>query len=129
MAGATLVGKSFNLKLSYQLVDENGDGKEDTLKLGIWINDRLYNDEYMYIQDYENCIGPYMAIHTPYQGSAMTVESDVAVLNPAKGSKSLATPPTGDTMQGIIYVFVAILALTVVLFVYVKQRKETERRS
>lgn len=128
VAGATLVGKSFNLKLSYQLVDENGDGKEDTLKLGIWINDRLYNDEYMYIQDYENCIGPYMAIHTPYQGSAMTVESDVIVLNPAKGSRSLATPPTGDAMQSTVYVIVGTLALAVVLFVYAKRRRETERR-
>ena len=124
VAGTTLVENKFNLKLSYQLVDTNNDGKKDTLQLGIWINDRLYNDEYMYIQDYENCIGPYMAIHTPYEGSYMTVESDVVVANPAKGSRSLSSPPTGDTAEWIVYISLAVMALIGIVWTVRKQRLE-----
>lgn len=124
VAGTTLVGKEFNLKLSYQLVDNDGDGKNDTLKLGIWINDRLYNDEYLYIQDYKNCIGPYMAIHTPYEGSAMTISSDIIVASPARGSRSLSSPPTGDALNGVVYVFISMLAVAVIILICVKSKRE-----
>ena len=124
VAGTTLIGKKFNLKISYQMVDNNGDGKEDTLKLGLWFNDRLYNDEYFYVTDYANYLSHYIGIYTPYEGSYLTIESDVVVPNPAKGSRSLSTPPTGDAAEWILYASLATVALVSIVAVLRKKRLE-----
>jgi hypothetical protein len=50
-AGMPLVGEELNLQMSFQLVDNDGDGNKDDLKLGIWFNEVLYNNEYFYIDD------------------------------------------------------------------------------
>ena len=46
-----LIDKNFNLKLSYDHQDADGDGTEDSLKLGMWIDNKLYNDAYIMIDN------------------------------------------------------------------------------
>lgn len=75
-----------------------------------------------------NAGGYYFTTKYAYSNFEMTVESDVVVLSPAKGSRSLTTPPTGDALNGTIYISVGMLALAVIFLVCVKQRKEIERR-
>lgn len=72
IAGTDLVGKKFRLKLSFQEEDSNHDGTNDRLKLGVWINNVLYNNEYFYVTDrYERFIyGWMMVIDTPSPGYA-----------------------------------------------------------
>ena len=48
-----LVNNSFNLKLSYQTIDSDEDGTEDALKLGVWVDDTLYKNEYIVITTYD----------------------------------------------------------------------------
>jgi hypothetical protein len=51
IAGVQLTGAEFDLQLSFQMVDNDGDGAKDDLKLGIWFNGVLYDNEYFYFND------------------------------------------------------------------------------
>ena len=120
VAGATLVGEKFNLKLSYQVVG-------DELKFGIWINDKLYNNEYFYIQDYEKYLGPCLGIYTAHDDSYVTVVSDTKLENPARGSRR-PNPPTGDSADVgkyavILVCSICVLTMVVGSFIYNKKRK------
>lgn len=52
VAGVPLVGQEIDLKVSIQYVDNDGDGVENDVKVGMWFNDKLYNNEYIYLKDY-----------------------------------------------------------------------------
>ena len=52
VAGVPLVGKEVDVKISIQYVDQDGDGSENDVKLGMWFNDKLYNNEYIYLKNY-----------------------------------------------------------------------------
>ena len=52
VAGVQVVGKEIDLKMSIQYVDNDGDGQENDLKLGMWFNDKLYDNQYIYLKDY-----------------------------------------------------------------------------
>lgn len=54
VAGVPLVGKEIDLKVSIQYVDNDGDGVENDVKLGMWFNDKLYDNQYIYLKDYVN---------------------------------------------------------------------------
>lgn len=65
VAGTPVVGKEIDLKLSIQYVDNDGDGKENDVKLGVWFNDKLYENQYIYLKDYVNLsysMGTWMTI-------------------------------------------------------------------
>lgn len=57
------IGTAFNLKLSYHVLDDNGDGEGDKLKLGVWINNKLYNNQYFEVEDYSKILDPWMGIY------------------------------------------------------------------
>lgn len=65
IAGVTVVGQEIDLKVSIQYVDNDGDGVENDLKLGMWFNDKLYDNQYIYLKDYVNLsysMGTWMTI-------------------------------------------------------------------
>ena len=121
IAGTTLVGADFNLKLSYQVVDRDGDGKKDALQLGVWFNNKLYNNQYIYITNYEHCLGGCMGIYTEGEDSYVTVASDLAIDNPALGSRRAPSPNTGDTEDVVLYISLVVLAMLVIC-VFAKRR-------
>lgn len=57
LAGVQLLDATFNLKLSTEFVDYDGDGVKNDVKLGVWFNDVLYNNEYIYFTDYATEMG------------------------------------------------------------------------
>ena len=62
-AGTTLVGETFNLKLSTEYVDSDKDGVKDDVKLGVWFNDKLYDNKYIYLKDYKDVLGKYIGVY------------------------------------------------------------------
>ena len=74
-AGTKLADNRFNLKLSTELVDSDRDGKKDDVKLGVWFNDVLYNNEYIYLIDYKEFLGGYMGLYSMNDNSFFTVKS------------------------------------------------------
>ena len=59
----SFVNSDIKLSVSFELVKHDRDGSADDLKLGIWFNDKLYDNTYYYIDDYESSMGRY--IHVP----------------------------------------------------------------
>ncbi len=55
--GDTFAGKDFLLQVSTEFVDKDGDGKENDIKLGIFINGILYSNEYLYILNEAQSLG------------------------------------------------------------------------
>lgn len=49
-AGVILKDHFFNLKISSKNVDCNGDGVYDDLEIGLWFNDKLYDNRYFYYE-------------------------------------------------------------------------------
>ena len=65
VAGIPLVGKEIDLKVSIQYVDNDGDGTKNDVKVGMWFNDKLYENKYIYLKDYANLgysMGTWMTI-------------------------------------------------------------------
>lgn len=63
IAGTKLVDREFNLKLSTEYVDSDNDGRKDDVKLGVWFNDKLYNNKYIYLKDYKDVLGKYIGVY------------------------------------------------------------------
>ena len=62
IAGAQLIGKEFNFKMSIQFEDFDGDGVKDDVKLGLWFNNILYANQYLYLEGFAEYIGYHMGI-------------------------------------------------------------------
>lgn len=52
VAGVTLVGEELDLKISLEYVDNDGGKKDNDVRLGIWFGGRLYNNRYIYINNF-----------------------------------------------------------------------------
>lgn len=82
IAGVSLLDNKFNLKLSTEYVDSDGDGAKDDVKFGVWFNDVLYNNEYIYFKDYALEMGGNFTVFsfadTPE--SYLFIESDSSVV-------------------------------------------------
>ncbi len=78
-AGCTLTGEWVDIMMSTQYVDNDNDGKKDDLKFGLWLNGRLYLDEYIYIDDLGGLMGSFMGLYGPVEESAISVRSDASV--------------------------------------------------
>ena len=74
-AGTELVGNRFNLKITTEFIEADHDGLKNDVKFGIWINDVLYKNQYVYAANYVDTIGGYMGIYCPAEGSDMTVDA------------------------------------------------------
>ena len=77
IAGVDVVGGSYDLKISIQYVDDA------TIKMGIWFNDALYDNKYVYVDVSEKSndkLGLYMGITSTTGGGTITLERKHAEL-------------------------------------------------
>ena len=75
IAGTTLVGEEFNLKISTEYVDCDADGEKDDVKLGVWFNNKLYDNEYIYLKDYKKMLGKNIGVYSSNEIAYITVKS------------------------------------------------------
>ena len=78
-AGVQLVDNTFNMKLSTEFVDSDSDGKKDDVKLGVWFNDVLYRNEYIYLTDYASQLGNACSVYVMNRDSWIQIASDKTV--------------------------------------------------
>ena len=78
-AGTKLTDAWFNLKLSTEIVDSDGDGKKDDVKLGVWFNNVLYNNKYIELKDYAQYLGSRMSVFVRGDGGFVKLKSDSSV--------------------------------------------------
>lgn len=71
---SNFIDKDFNIGISTRFVDHDGDGQEDDVQLGIWFNDILYNDEYIYYLDFTDKLGTGFSLHAR-ENTTVTVKS------------------------------------------------------
>jgi len=67
VAGMKLVGEEIELHISMEFVNNDNGQTENDLKLGVWIGEKLYNDAYVYVNDYVDgghSIGKIMTLYT-----------------------------------------------------------------
>lgn len=75
-AGVQLVDNTFNMKLSIEFVDSDNDGRKDDVKLGVWFNDVLYRNEYIYLTDYASQLGNACSVYVMNRDSWLQIASD-----------------------------------------------------
>ena len=79
VAGTELTDNWFNIKLSTEYVDSDGDGAKDDVKLGVWFNDVLYDNTYIYLKDYVQYFGNYMSIFVDNESSFIALKNDKSI--------------------------------------------------
>ncbi len=52
VAGVPLVGEELELSFSLQYIDHNKDGIQNDIKLGVWFGGKLYNNNYIYLDNF-----------------------------------------------------------------------------
>jgi hypothetical protein len=83
IAGVQLTGAELDLQMSFQLVDNDSDGAKDDLKLGVWFNGVLYNNEYFYINDcpfVKSAMQSQIVLYPQFEGHSITIESTELVV-------------------------------------------------
>lgn len=75
IAGTTLVGQKFNLKISILFMDNDEDGNKNDVQLGIWINDVLYNNSYIILPDYMEKLGGNLGIYCKTEDTSVTIQA------------------------------------------------------
>lgn len=78
-AGVQLVDNMFNMKLSVEFVDSDKDGKKDDVKLGVWFNDVLYKNAYIYLKNYAKYMGNACSIYVQKEDAWIVVKGDTGV--------------------------------------------------
>ena len=74
-AGVTLEDTAYNFKLSTEYVDSDGDGLKDDVKLGVWFNDKLYENKYIYLTDYVSHLGRWIGVYSAAEGEYVKISS------------------------------------------------------
>ena len=78
-AGTKLVDNMFNMKLAIEFVDSDNDGLKDDVKLGVWFNDVLYRNSYIYLADYAAQLGNACAVYVQAPDSWIHIASDKTI--------------------------------------------------
>ena len=78
-AGTELVETWLNLKVSTKIVDSDGDGVKDDVEVGMWFNDVLYDNEYIYLVDYAQYLGIRLNVFSQEAGSFIRAKNDTKV--------------------------------------------------
>ena len=78
-AGTALVGKDIKLQLSFEYVDSDGDGKKDDVKLGVWFNNVLYRNSFIYLIDYAENLGNTCSVYVQKADAWVKISSDKTV--------------------------------------------------
>lgn len=72
VAGVESFTEKFRLGISTEFVDNDADGEKDDVKLGVFFNEALYNDKYLYFNDYVGNVGDTLAIYG-HTGDKLTI--------------------------------------------------------
>ncbi len=75
VAGVQFVGEKYKIMLSSELVDADGDGNVNDIKVGIWFNDVLYNQEYICVKDMGEKYGNYFSVYCASKSDTVTLNS------------------------------------------------------
>lgn len=79
VAGVELTDNWYNIKISTEYVDSDKDGKKDDVKVGVWFNDILYDNEYLYLNDYVQHMGNYASVYVDKGEGFIKIKSDKSV--------------------------------------------------
>lgn len=80
IAGVAFVGEKYDIMLSSELVDNGGDGKVNDIKIGIWFNGILYNQQYIYANDLGDYYGNYFSVYCATETDTVTLGSVMDLL-------------------------------------------------
>ncbi len=80
LAGVAFIGEEYDIMLSAELVDNGGDGNVNDIKIGIWFNGVLYNQEYIYATDLGDQFGTCFSVYCATAADAVTVASESELL-------------------------------------------------
>lgn len=80
IAGVKFVGEKYNIMLSSELVDNGGDGNVNDIKIGIWFNGVLYNQQYIYANDLGDYYGNYFSVYCATETDSVTLGSVMDLL-------------------------------------------------
>ena len=78
-AGVQLVDNTFNMKLSVEFVDSDNDGVKDDVKLGVWFNNVLYRNSFIYLIDYAENLGNTCSVYVQKADAWVKISSDKTV--------------------------------------------------
>lgn len=75
VAGVEFVGEKYDIMLSAELIANNPDEKVDDIKIGIWFNGLLYNQQYFIVDNVGGQLGDYFGVYCAEEGDAVTFGS------------------------------------------------------
>lgn len=83
-------GDAFTFSLVQEYVDADADGKEDDVRMSVWVNEVMYGNKYFYMLDYTECLGNNVMLYS--RDSDLTVMDMIfnEVYNLANGSYLLS---------------------------------------
>ena len=84
--GLTSISEEFNLKLSFEYIEYEGDGNPNDVRFGVWINNSLYKESYIYSLNDANYYGNWFGVYCPEEGTSIQVSS------PKRTISSYTTP-------------------------------------
>lgn len=76
VAGLSSAEDAFNLKISCEFEDSDGNETDDCIKFGVWINDKLYNNAYVYTTSIPSDIGCGAFICCQSKGGSITISTE-----------------------------------------------------
>ncbi len=79
VAGLTSADDSFNLKISCEFEDSNSDATDDCIKFGVWINDKLYKNTYVYTESIPANLGCGAFICCQSEGGSIDIATEEQV--------------------------------------------------
>ena len=86
-AGVDFIGKEFNLMLSTELVDDDGDGNKNDIKVGVWFDGVLYGNEYIIISDCGDLLGNMFGAYCTGEDATITLNSVPELVGEAEAPK------------------------------------------
>lgn len=89
-AGVAFVGEKYDIMLSSELVDNDGDSNVNDIKVGIWFNGVLYNQEYFIVPNLGNEYGNYFSVYCAAETDTVTLGSVMDLLEqPSENLKKI----------------------------------------
>ena len=74
-AGVNFIGEEYKLMVSMELIDDDGDGKVNDIKVGVWFNEVLYDNQYLIIKDCGDQLGNMFAAYCDGTDATVTLNS------------------------------------------------------
>ena len=76
VAGVQLTDNMLNVKISIEYVDNDGDGKSNDVKVGVWFENVLYKSQFIYLPDCAENMGSMLGIYIPKENIKMAISSE-----------------------------------------------------